>query len=258
MWGAIIGDLAGSIYEYDQLYDLKEVRVKEIIPSNSFFSDDTILTMAILDAMLTNKDFENKLKLYVSMYYEYHPDFQPYFRRIFSQNFIDWANGIKLGNSKGNGAMMRISPVGYLSNSEDEVLVNAFDATYPSHNSEEAIYNSYLVANIIYLARNGYSKDDIEYKLRLRYKYNKFDRFNTTCKETIDNCLYATFTSRNFEEAIATVISFGGDTDTNAAIVGSMAESLYGIDTSLIEKAKEKIPASFVKKLTKAYSMINK
>ena len=257
MWGAIIGDLAGSIYEYDQVKEVKSVNVGELIKENSFYSDDTILTIAILDAMLTNKDFEKKLKLYTSMYYDYHPKFNPYFKRIFSQNFVDWTNNVKQGNSKGNGAMMRISPVGYLSKDENDLLLNAFNATYPSHNDESAIYYSYLVARIIYLSRIGLSKNDIKDYLNLKYDYKPFDKFNTTCNETINNCLYATFESDSFEESLRTVISFGGDTDTNAAIVGSMAESMYGIDYELIAKAKKKIPKEFNKKLTKGYSRIN-
>jgi len=79
-----------------------------------------------------------------------------------------------------------------------------------------------------------------------------------TCNETIDNCLYALFTSDSFEESLKKVISFGGDTDTNACIVGSMAEALYGIDEELLNKAKLKIPSEFVKKLEKGYKMIYK
>ena len=78
-----------------------------------------------------------------------------------------------------------------------------------------------------------------------------------TCDTTINNCLYALFTSNSFEEAITKVISYGGDTDTNACIVGSMAEALYGLNQELVEQASQKIPSNFVKKLNQGYSSIN-
>lgn len=77
-----------------------------------------------------------------------------------------------------------------------------------------------------------------------------------TCYETLNNCLYALFSSDSFEESLKKVVSYGGDTDTNACIVGSMAEAMYGIDISLIETASKKLPKSFVKKLEIGYSKI--
>ena len=129
-------------------------------------------------------------------------------------------------------------------------------ATIPSHNSEEAIKCATTIAQIIYLARKGYQKEEIIAKLKLNYIYLTFEKFNSTCYETIDNCLYALFTSNSFEEAVIKVITFGGDTDTNACIVGSMAEALFGIDDTIIEQATQKIPKDFVKKLGQGYSRI--
>ncbi len=154
--------------------------------------------------------------------------------------------------------MMRISPVGYLFNSESEIIENAMEATIPSHNSEEAIKCATKVAQIIYLARKGYAKEEIIKKLKLNYTYSAFEKFNSTCYKTIDNCLYSLFTTNSYEEAVIKVITFGGDTDTNACIVGSMAEALYGIDNNLIEQAKQKIPESFFKTIELGYSKVLK
>ena len=253
MYGAIIGDLAGSIYEYDQINKVKEVKVNNIIEDNSFYSDDTILTIAVMDAMLNNKDFEYYLKKYAKEYMDYKPNISPYFKTPFSPGFTKWVNGNFNGNGKGNGAMMRISPVGLLSNSIEEVIEYSKQATIPSHNSEEAIECTTTIALIIYLAKNNYSKEEIISLLNLKYSYIAFKEFNYTCSTTINNCLYALFTSDSYEEAIRKVISFGGDTDTNACIVGSMAEVMYGLDNNLINLAKEKIPKKFVKLLEKGY-----
>jgi len=253
MWGAIIGDLAGSIYEYEQIKTVKPLKNTEIIPNDSFFSDDTILTIAILDAIQNDKDYEKYLKLYGNKYASYKPNVEKYFDSIFSPGFTKWVKGEKEGNSTGNGAMMRISPVGYMFDSEQEIIKNSKLATIPSHNSEEAIKNAETVALIIYYARKGYSKEQIINKLNIKLQYKEFEKFNSTCNETIDNCLYALFTSNSFEQSINKVISYGGDTDTNACIVGSMAEAMFGIDTGLINKAKSKLPEEFTHVLEKAY-----
>ena len=230
MYGAIIGDLAGSIYEFDQTKKVKGLYVNELIKEDSFYSDDTILTIAIMDAMLNNKDFEYYLKKYAKEYMHYKPNVEPYFKTTFSPGFTKWVYGNEIGKSIGNGAMMRISPVGYLSNSIDEVVEYSKLATIPSHNSKEAVDNATLVALIIYLAKSNYTKEEIIKLLNIKYFYSPFKEFNYTCSSTINNCLYALFASNSYEESIKKVISFGGDTDTNACIVGSMAEVLYGID----------------------------
>lgn len=254
MWGAIIGDIAGSIYEFGQIKEVNRVDCSVLIPEKGFFSDDTILTVAIADAINNNRDYEKYLREYGKRYHNYKPDFKPYFSTSFSPGFIKWVNGNNEGTSIGNGAMMRVSPVGYMFDSEKEVMDNARLATIPSHNSEEAVKCSQLVALIIYYARKGLSKEQIQNKLRIETKYKPFKRFNSTCSETIGNCLYALFSSNSFKESVLKVISFGGDTDTNACIVGSMAEALYGIDSTTKYRAKTKIPEEFVKVIEKSYN----
>lgn len=256
MYGAIIGDLAGSIYEYNQIKKVSTIKVNNIIEENSFYSDDTILTIAILDSMLTDKNFQKSLKEYGLKYLNYIPGYKPYFKTSFSPGFIKWLNQEEEGRSTGNGAMMRISAVGYLSNSLEEVEEYAKLATKPSHNTKEAIECATTIAKIIFLANHNYSKEQIIMQLNLNFNYKPFVKFNSTCQETIDNCLYATFTSNTFEEAIATVISYGGDTDTNACIVGSMAEALYGIPQNLINQALPKLPPKFVDILESGYTQI--
>jgi len=97
------------------------------------------------------------------------------------------------------------------------------------------------------------SKKEILNKLNISLKYKVFTKFNSTCYETIDNCLYACFTSDSFDESIRKVVSYGGDTDTNACIVGSMSEALYGIDDKLILAAQQKIPNDFCQILEQGY-----
>ena len=251
MYGAIIGDLAGSIYEFDQTKEIKKVKVDKLINKQSFYSDDTILTIAILDAIKNDKNYSKYLKQYINKYKDYKPNFSPYFKTIFSSDLIEWACGDYSNNSIGNGAMMRISPIGYMFNSEEEIIKNARLATIPSHNTKQSVDCATIIALMIYYFRNGMSKKECFLKLHVLPNYEKFEKFNKTCYETINNCLTAIFYSNGFEDAIKKVLLMGGDTDTNACIVGSVAEALYGIDEELKFEAEKKLPSEFVKVLKK-------
>ena len=252
MYGAIIGDLAGSIYEYDQLKSIHSIMMSNVIEDNSFFSDDTILTIAITDAILNNKDYDYYLRKYINDYQDYKPNFFPYFDSAFSPNLVKWSKSNNIGKSKGNGALMRISPVGYMFDKEEEVIKNARYATIPTHNTKSAIDAATNIALIIFYLRKGLSKEEIFEKLNINNNYSHFRKFNKTCEETLNNCLYTFYMSSNYKDAIERTLLMGGDTDTNCTIVGSIAEALYNIDDELIEQANNKLPESFVKILSRA------
>lgn len=253
MLGAIIGDLAGSVYEYEQTQNCHSVKMKNIIEENAFFSDDTILTIAIADAILTKKDYGNNLKKYALEYQDYSPNFKPYFKTPFSPNFTKWAQGDFVGKSAGNGAMMRISPIGFWFGNEKEIEEQVRLATSPSHNCPESISSATTIALIIFYSRKGLSKEEIKSKLNLKITKPEIKTFNYTCHDTIDVCLYSFFNSKSFEDSISLSLSFGGDTDTNACIVGSMAEAYYGIDDELKNKALSYLPSNFQKTITDFY-----
>ena len=247
MYGAVYGDLAGSTYEYSQIKEVKSVRPEMLITKDSFYSDDTILTIAIMDAILHDRDYDKYLRKYIQEYKDYKPDFKPYFDTAFSPNLIKWSNTNNIGTSIGNGAIMRISPVGFMFDKEEDVINNAINATIPSHNSKEAIESSVLIARMIYYFKNGFYKEEIYDKFNIKASYKPFTKFNTTCKETLDNCLYAFYVSDSFEDAIRRTLMMGGDTDTNCAIVGSLAEAFYGVEEENKKQVEEKIPEEFVK-----------
>ncbi len=257
MLGGIIGDLAGSIYEFDQVKKHKNIQIKNIIEDNAFYSDDTILTIAIADAIINQKDYGENLKKYVIKYGNKLPEGIEYFKTMFSPGFMAWAKKNEQGSSFGNGAMMRISSVGYLFNNEEDVIKNSYLATSPSHNTKEAVDSATKIALIIFYSRNKLSKEEIINKLGLEIKKPQIDKFNYTCSDTIAICLYSLFNSNTFDDSIRLAISFGGDTDTNACIVGSMAEAMYGISEDLKQKALEKLPKEFIDILNKCYSRIS-
>ena len=156
MYGSIFGDLAGSIYEYEQTKRIRSINSETLITDDSFYSDDAILTIAVLDAILNDRDYDKYLRKYIRDFKDYSPDYKPYFKSSFSPNLIRWSNSNLIGTSHGNGALMRISPVGFMFNSEEEVIENARLATIPSHNSKEAIDSAKTIALMIYFFRNGY------------------------------------------------------------------------------------------------------
>lgn len=253
MLGAIYGDKSGSIYEFNQTKKVEPVIPEKLIVSNSFYSDDTIETIAVIDAIINKKSYEKVLRDYILKYENYKPNFSPYFKTAFSPRTIKWAKKIGDSNSVGNGAMMRISPVGYLFDTEKDIIENARLATIPSHNSEEAVYCATTIALMIFYFRNGLSKEEVYKKLKLQTKYIPFTKFNMTCGNTIGNCLYAIYHSTSFEDAIRKILVMGGDTDTNACIVGSVAESIYGMTSEQKAMAEKDLPSDYVKILRKVY-----
>lgn len=253
MLGAIYGDKAGSIYEFEQIKKIHAINPQKLIVDNSFYSDDTIETIAVIDAIINNKEYEKTLREYILKFENCKPKFQPYFKTTFSPGTIKWARGEGKSDSIGNGAMMRISPVGYLYNTEKDVIYNARLVTIPSHNSCEAIESATIIALMIYYFRKGLSKNDVFNRLNLPIEYEPFKKFNTTCSETLKNCLYVIYKSVSFEDAIRKSLLMGGDTDTNACIIGSVVEALYGMDEVQKEEAINDLPPNFVKILNKVY-----
>lgn len=265
MYGAIYGDLVGSLYEYQEfLHHNKEAMMKasqkdKLITDETFISDDTILTIAVLEAVKKNLCYEETIRKYI-LENSQKLNRENYFDYLFSPNMIKWAKGEKQGNSIGNGALMRVSPIPYLKESFLLMTDETVAVTSVSHNSSQALRGALGIANIIYLAKRGYDKDYIKDIIDRYFHYNyDFDlndlrdnmKFNSTCDATMPICLYSLFTTDNFEDAIRLTLSLGGDTDTNCCIVGSMAEALYGID----EDKKRMVEAKLSEKYRKILSL---
>ena len=259
MLGAIIGDVAGSYYEvleieYYKKYKLPrpyDERIKvldksvELFTSNSSITDDSILTYSIYDAIKNgNCDYEKYLREYGLK--EISLGLDKYGRSRFGKGFVTWLNGNYQGDSYGNGASMRISPVGYMFDNLYEIKRQARLATIPSHNNLEAIKGAQCVASCIYLLRMKYNKEEVKKYIEDNYyslDYNLEDlqrnyMFSSKTSNSIPQALYVFFESNDFEDSIRKAISIGGDTDTIGAIVGSLSEAYYGIDENMKEKVK--------------------
>lgn len=279
MLGAIIGDVVGSIYEVEEVNAIKTNPDKKrsyedritILNSNTplfleecTYTDDTVLTTAIASSLLSKKSFSNTLKEYGLEEIELGKD--KYGRSRFGKGFVSWLKGEKEGDSFGNGASMRISPIAYFYDDLNMILDKTKEATIPSHNNEEAIIGAQAVTTAIYLSRNNYSKEQIQEELERRFNYS-FDfnieklqhnyRFSSRTNESIPQAIYCFLVSTSFEDCLRKSISIGGDTDTIAAISCSIAESFYGIPEELKQKVLPYIPNKYQKTINEFYSIIN-
>lgn len=274
MLGAIIGDVAGSYYEVLEVKHQKESktnrpyeeRIKILDESTPIFgefstyTDDTVLTCAILDAILNgNCDYEKYLREYGLKELELGKD--NFNRARFGKGFIKWLNGDSIGDSFGNGAAMRISPVGFLFNDFNDVMNETFKATNPSHNNIEARTGAVAVATSIYLLRNGKGKDEvIDYIKEDIYDLNfdledlqRNNKFSSYTDPSVPIALYVFSQSNNFEDAIRKAISVGGDSDTIAAIVGGLAEACWGVPENLKEEVKKYLNDDIINLLDSYY-----
>ena len=225
MIGAIAGDIIGSIYEFEN----SKTTEFPLFQKTCFFTDDSILTIALADTLLNKKNYADVLKEY---YWRY-PD------AGYGGSFIKWAKASKPEpyNSWGNGAAMRISPVAWAFNAIEEVLEQAVHYTALTHNHPEGIRGAQATAAAIYLARTGSSKDEIKKYVEETFEYDLSKtcdeirpayRFDVSCQGTVPPAITAFLESADFEGAIRLAVSLGGDTDTLTCITGSIAEAYYG------------------------------
>lgn len=228
MLGAIIGDIAGSFYEKNP-YKTDNFDEIQIFHPKSKFTDDTVLTIAIADTLLTKEHlFRENLQKYTLKY----PN------AGYGKMYWEWANSKSKNNNKsyGNGAAMRISPIAYAGSTLKEVLQMAKVSSIPSHDHPEAILSAQIVAGTIFLARSDHSKNEIlnwiqdysNYQLDHPIKeFRKNHTFNSRSSLSIPAALVAFKESKNFTQAIKIAISLGGDSDTEASIAGAIAEAYY-------------------------------
>lgn len=233
MIGSIAGDIIGSIYEWHN------VKTKDfpLFSEKCHFTDDSILTVALADSILTGTPYVENLK----QFYRWYP------HGGYGGSFHRWASSPNSApyNSWGNGAAMRISPVGYAYNDLDTVLAKAEEFTAVTHNHPEGIKGGQATAAAIFLARTGKSKIEIRQFVKDRFQYDLSRHvdairpsyeFDVSCQGTVPQAIRAFLDSTDFEDAIRTAVSLGGDSDTLACITGGIAQAFYGSVPDLIQK----------------------
>ncbi len=225
MLGAISGDVFGAAYEWNasktEDFDLFERR--------RFFTDDTVLTVATADALLSDGDFSAA----------YHRWGRRYPNAGYGGNFQKWLQSEKPQpySSFGNGSAMRVSPIGWFYDDLDAVLAAAERSAAVSHNHEEGIKGAQATAAAIFLARTGAGKSTIRSEVERRFGYD-LNRtvaeirpsysFDVTCQGSVPEALIAFLDAEDFEHTVRLAISLGGDADTQGAIAASVAEAFWG------------------------------
>ena len=237
MLGAIVGDIVGSRFQ-DENFKSKEF---DFITSDCYFTDDTIMTVAITDGLMnggTSEDFIKSMKKFGWLY----PDEE------YGIMFYNWLHGNTISpyNAWSNGSAMRVSPIGWWYDSLDMTEKAAKISAAVTHNHPEGIKGAQAIAASIFLARTGESKENIKAYISDTYKYDlsrtldairpKYD-FDISCRGTVPESIIAFLESNGFEDAIRNAISIGGDCDTIAAMTGGIAQAAYGIPDSIQQKA---------------------
>ncbi|HEY9160723.1 MAG TPA: ADP-ribosylglycohydrolase family protein [Desulfomonilia bacterium] len=250
MIGAIAGDIIGSVYEWNNI----KTKNFELFTGRNFFTDDSVLTIALADSILTGTPYAENLKRFFRLY----PD------AGYGGAFRKWAQGRfnKPYNSWGNGAAMRISPVGFAYDVIEEVLQKAKEFTEITHSHPEGIKGGQAVAAAIFLARSGKSKLEISDYIENTFGYDlnfSIDDIrdsytsDVSCQGTVPQAIKAFIESTDFEDAIRTAVSIGGDTDTIACIAGGIAQAFYKGVPETIQSHVYEILDGYLGGITKSF-----
>ena len=240
MIGAIAGDMIGSVYE------ACPIKTSEfpLFRHDSTFTDDTVLTLAIAYSILRNLPHAEALRSFGRAYQ----------RAGYGAGFVRWLLAEDAGpyNSWGNGSAMRVSPVGFAFDSEQEVLRQAENSAKVTHNHPEGVKGAQATALAVFLARTGETKDTIKEQTARRFEYD-LDRtleeirpyytFDVSCQGTVPEAVIAFLESTDFEDAVRKAVSLGGDSDTLACITGAIAQAYYKhIPAEIITQVRRRLP----------------
>ena len=241
MIGAIIGDIAGSCFEWDN----HRSKIFTLINDQCFFTDDTVMSLAVCEALMHSKQDFSDLELQAVTWMQdigrCYPDCG------YGGNFDAWlhSNHPQPYHSFGNGAAMRISGCAYAAGSLKQTKALSRAVTVVTHSHPEGLKGAEATAAAVYLAKNGAGLAEIREYVTQNYYPISFTldeirdtyQFNEICQDTVPQALEAFFESTGFEDAIRNAISIGGDSDTLAAITGSVAEAYYGVPDKIRKRA---------------------
>jgi ADP-ribosylglycohydrolase len=259
MLGAIAGDIIGSTYEFNRVatYDF------ELLPEGSDFTDDTVCSIAIADALLNHKDLATTLWDYC----------QAYPNRGYGGRFFNWLatprDKLAPYNSYGNGSAMRVSAVACLYNTLEETLKVAKQTAEITHNHPEGIKGAQAVAAGIFLARTGATKREIAIYINETFGY-KLNRcyetirahysYDVSCQGSVPEAITCFLESQNYEDCIRKAIFLGGDADTQACIAGGLAQAFYGegelgIPEAIKQEVQLILPEEFLSVISRIYKI---
>ena len=247
LMGAILGDIAGSIYEFDP-HKSTDINIQD---KRMDYTDDTIMTIAVADWILndklhTEKGLVERMQQWGRRY--------PHPMGAYGNMFAQWlrTDNPKPYNSWGNGSAMRVSAVGFAFDTLEETMKVAKSCAEVTHNHPEGIKGAQATAAAIFMARTGSTKEEIRRFITDTFGYN-LDRscddirptygFDGSCQGTVPESIIAFLDSKDYEDALRLCISLGGDADTMGAITGAIAGAYYNkMSSALYEFGMEKLP----------------
>lgn len=243
MIGAIIGDIVGSRFEWNNL----KSKDFELFTPACEPTDDSIMTLAIAKALISCKSDYTDLGEKAVYWMRKIGRRYPYCG--YGGRFIEWmfSDDPQPYHSFGNGAAMRVSACGFIAKSLDEAKQLSKSVTEVTHDHPEGIKGAEATAAAIYLARTGKTPDEIRREVQENYYPLNFTlddirdtyHFNETCQGTVPQAIEAFLESTGFEDAVRNAISIGGDSDTLAAITGGIAEAYYGVPDDIRRSAEK-------------------
>lgn len=234
MLGAIVGDIAGSRFEFHPLKNNWDDF--ELLTDGCYFTDDSVMSIAVADAFMNS---QGKAELREQLVDSLHYYGAKWPHAGYGGRFGNWLRQGERNpyNSFGNGSAMRVSPVGWLASSLEEAEALAQLSAEVTHNHPEGIKGAQAVAAAIFMGRTGANRDEIKGYISRRYNYDlsrspeqirKTYGFDETCQGSVPEAIIAFLESANYEDALRKAIWLRGDADTQAAIAGSIAEAFYG------------------------------
>lgn len=257
MYGAILGDIIGSPYEFDRG---SKTKVFPLFVFESEYTDDTVMTVAVADALISISPHASDLIIKTAVSSSMHTWGRRYPHESYGIRFRLWLNNdnSKPYNSFGNGSAMRVSAVGWLYSTLKQTERVAELTASVSHNHPEGIKGAVATAGCIFLARNGVTKEKIRKYVTENIGYDltrTLDEIRPTyrhvesCQKTVPEAITAFLESESFEDAIRNAVSLGGDCDTLTAICGSIAEAYYGVPNELKTECRKRINPDMIEVL---------
>lgn len=249
MYGAIIGDIVGSRFEHS---GSKQIDF-QWLTSNCRFTDDTVMTVAIAEALLNVDSNASNDEIKLACIESMHKWGNKYPNAGYGGHFLGWIlnKDYEPYNSWGNGSAMRVSSVGWLYNTIERTREVARLTAWVTHNHPEGIKGAEAIASAIFLARNGSTKDDIKKYIENEFNYDLDKsinnirpsyRFDVSCQGSVPESIIAFLEGESYRDAVRLAVSLGGDTDTQGAMAGSIAEAYYGITNEDIELCRGYLP----------------
>lgn len=258
MYGAILGDIIGSPYEFDRGNKTKDF---PFFDKGATFTDDTVMTIAVAEALMqaiADGVIDNEAATKDLIIDSMHKWGHRYPDAGYGGRFYYWLrdNSREPYNSFGNGSAMRVAAAGWLFDDLDTTRKVARWTSEVTHNHPEGVKGAEATASAIFMARTGSSKEEIKEYIISEFGYDlnrtcdeiRPDYYHVeSCQETVPEAITAFMEGNDFEDVIRTAVSLGGDCDTLTCIAGSIAEAYYGVPEQLKKESEKRLLGDLAK-----------